>query len=138
MRPQTRNVFAKEWVWFDLEGKNAFENTWDLLYDYCDYYGIGSLIEIERSFAQQLLDEVEYSAYSFPMGPKFYLDFGATPKALRGKPEGILHNDRILIDTTTIQQIRGTLDHFVVIMQEAVLDCGPDLIFIHRMIKEMD
>ena len=31
--------FHKEWIEFDLEGKEAKENIWGLLYDYSAYYG---------------------------------------------------------------------------------------------------
>jgi hypothetical protein len=70
--------FHSKWVAFDLTGEEASKNVWNLLYDYCHFYGYASLSDF-RDFTEKLLADYEGEAYTYPMGRVFALTHFVRP-----------------------------------------------------------
>ncbi len=119
--------FLVNWVQFDLAGKEASENVWDLLYDYCDCYKKGRLSKIQNDPVTDLLAEVAFGSYAYPMGPRFLLEIASHGGSFLGWVLRKRRYTQVLIDAPAVSRITGTLEHFRVMMGGMVIDCGPTL-----------
>lgn len=76
--------FYSEIINFDLKEEEATENVWDLLYDYCFYYGCGYLADIRSDLGKTFADYVGNS-YTYPMGKAFTLNLCKPPTTFLDK-----------------------------------------------------
>ncbi|OME41444.1 hypothetical protein [Paenibacillus odorifer] len=118
-------TFIDRFVKFDLCGEEACENLWDILYDYCAYYGSGYPSD-HRDIEEQLFDEYNGSQFIYPQGKKFYLDYYAPSLSLKGK--FLRHKKgkiiRTLIDTRNVVRVVGTIDKFLIIFNDRMIRCS--------------
>jgi hypothetical protein len=115
--------FFREWVEFDLRGREAQENAWDLLYDYCVLSRVGYLTDA-RSAVHAILADYADDSYTYPMGRVFALRVlaGHTVASLlhlRPRPTLTLE-----IDTSQIVSAVGTLDDFRIQFRHCAFQCS--------------
>ena len=65
--------FISDWLSFNLNGKEARENIFDLLWDYGEYCGNCFLRDI-RSNEQKLLDDYSVQSLTYPIGCSFIVE----------------------------------------------------------------
>jgi hypothetical protein len=70
--------FNSHWIEFDFKGQEASGNAWDLLYDYCHFYGYAFLSDL-RDFSEKLIADYQGELYSYPMGRVFALNHFVKP-----------------------------------------------------------
>ena len=105
--------FINEWVNFELTNEEAVNNVWDLLSDYCFYYG-HALLTDTRGGQQQMIDELNGdTSYYLPMGNIFALTVKAKHNnfSLRTAFKNTPQTD-ILINANKITRIAGRLVWF--------------------------
>ncbi|CAD0002307.1 hypothetical protein [Flavobacterium salmonis] len=100
--------FLNSWMKFDIEGKEAKENAWNLLNDYCrekDY----TYLKDNRSFDEQLRADCLGNSYTYyPLSKKFSLIYHIPErKNWFGKIIQFSSEIEILIDTDKITRIEG-------------------------------
>ncbi|MNW51354.1 hypothetical protein D3C74_288380 [compost metagenome] len=131
---QNKMAFVKEWSEFDLYGEDAASNMWDLIYDYCAYYGCGYTSDIrdETSF---FVDDSMGQSFLFPQGRTFMLNYYVAPYNWRWKyirrKKGITITT--VIDATNVERIVGTLANFTIFYKDRIIKCGEvfDITLIH-------
>lgn len=119
------SVFIKEWSEFDLKGEDAMSNVWDLIYDYCAFYGCG-YTSVIRNDVESLTDDYMGESFTFPQGKVFALNHYVAPsrwywKYTRNKKGKVI---RTIIDSTRIRRIVGDLSDFRIIFDDRILRCG--------------
>ncbi|MFD2878802.1 hypothetical protein ACFTAO_27175 [Paenibacillus rhizoplanae] len=118
-------TFIERFVKFDLRGEEACENLWDILYDYCAYYGSGYPSD-KRDIEERIFDEYNESQFIYPQGKVFYLYHYAPSLSLKEKllkqKKGIIV--RNLIDTRNVMRVVGTLDKFLIMFNDRVIRCS--------------
>ena len=119
-------AFVREWVEFDLRGREAQENAWDLLYDYCVLSRIGYLTDM-RSEMHAIIADYAGDSYTYPMGRVFALRvLGGQSLAsllhLRPRPTLTLE-----IDTGQIISAAGTLEDFRLQFRHCAFQCSRHL-----------
>lgn len=116
--------FKSEWIEFDLKGKEASENVWDLLYNYCHFYGHAFLSD-SRDFSEKLIADYEGELYSYPMGKVFAINhfikfvkwwWKFTHKVNR-------KTTRVIIDSMKVNCLKGNLKEFEVYFDNYKLLC---------------
>jgi len=119
------DYFNSYWVDFDLKDKEASENTWDLIYDYCHFYGNASLSD-DRDFSEKLKADYERESINYPMGRVFTLNlflksrncwWTFSPK----RRERII---QVIINTDKVNHLKGNLKEFIVYADDWNLICG--------------
>lgn len=120
--------FHEDWVHFDLVGRDASDNVWDLLYDYCHYYGCGYLSDL-RDFSQQLMDQYFSDPLRYPMGKVFSFNHFVPPrkwwwKYVRRTTGRML---RLVIVTEHVRRLTGELTDFVVQTTSHLIRCAGDM-----------
>lgn len=116
-------TFVREWVEFDLRGREAQENAWDLLYDYCVLSQIGYLTNM-RSKMDSIIADFAGDSYTHPMGRVFgmrVIGRQTWASLLQIKPRPTI---TIEIDTDHIVSAAGTLDDFRLQLRHCVFRCG--------------
>jgi len=116
-------AFCREWVEFDLRDREAQDNAWDILYDYCALYGIGFLVDM-RSEIQAIVSDYAGDSYTYPMGRFFGLRvLGAHTLAslLHLRPRPML---TLTIDTSQIVSASGTLEEFQLRFRHCTFHCS--------------
>ncbi|WP_339249086.1 hypothetical protein [Paenibacillus sp. FSL P2-0136] len=120
-------TFIERFVKFDLRGEEACENLWDILYDYCAYYGSGYPSD-KRDIEEQIFDEYNESQFIYPQGKVFYLDHYAPSLSLKGRllrrKKGMII--RTLIDTRNVVRVIGTVDKFLIIFNDKMIRCSDE------------
>ena len=119
------DTFFREWVEFDLRGREAQENAWDLLYDYCALSRIGYLADM-RSEVHAVLADYAGDSYTYPMGRVFALRVSASHTLasllhLRPRPRPKL---TLEIQTSQIERAFGTLEDFRIQFRHCTFLCG--------------
>jgi hypothetical protein len=117
------DTFHREWVEFNLKGREAQDNAWDLLYDYCSLSRIGYLEDM-RSEVQAFVADYVGDSYTYPMGRVFALRVfaGHTVASflhLRSRPTLTLE-----IQTSQIVSAIGTLEDFRLQFRHCTFQCG--------------
>lgn len=69
-----------DWVNFEIIEKEAQENLWELLYDYCLYYGHSYLSNTRDESSKITDDMIGISSFSYPMGKVFSLNHLMKPR----------------------------------------------------------
>lgn len=117
--------FVSDYVHFELLDKDAINNVWDLLYDYCHYLGYAFLTDI-RSFTSKLKNDYEGDSYTFPMGKIFALDHFVKSYCwwwrFMSKKKG--RTVRLIISADYVTRIVGTLDNFLLYTNNFVVRCN--------------
>lgn len=120
--------FREEWVKFDLRGKEASENAWDLLYDWCSLRGYSYLSDT-RSEVEQLVSGWSANSFQYPMGRSFSLNHRVFEQRswwrVFSRPS--YRTVAVHIDIDEVTQLIGTLDRFVVLGSRIALICDHDL-----------
>ena len=118
-------VFHKEWVCFDLFGNDASENVWDLLYDYCYYYGI-TIVRDLRDFTTKLEESYEGLDYNYPMGKIFVLDCYIKPlnRSRKSIFNKIRPNVSILVNCNNTERLTGELRDFIIFSRDFIVRCN--------------
>jgi hypothetical protein len=118
--------FYKEWVYFDLHNDKAVYNVWDLIYDYCCYYGCGYLSDL-RDETQKLTDNLlEGGNYFFPQGKVFVLNYIVHPARWIDKFTK-KSNRKVIqfkIEANKVKRIVGNLADFIIIFDNYQLHLG--------------
>ncbi len=107
--------FRKNYLDFELVESEARDNIWDLLYDYCIYYGHSLLIDLRDEHKQMIDDLNGDTSIYLPMGNTFVI--AASLQKNRFKIRNILKSfpkTNILINANKIIKIDGRLEHFQV------------------------
>lgn len=123
-----QSKFATDWYYFELHGKDAQEEAWDLLYDFCHYHGYSYLSDI-RDISTKVIADYNGELYSYPMGSIFSLNHFVKPykwwwyftRHMKGR------NIRVTIDTSKIKRISGSLTEFIIIFDNYRITCGHNL-----------
>jgi hypothetical protein len=115
--------FRINWAAFDITGEEAAREVWDLLHDYCDYYGYGYVSDL-REFGQQLTDDRGPSKY--PIGQVFALNHLVKPakwwwKYTR-KTEG--RTISVIVFARNVYRLVGDMTNFVVYSKDFRINCG--------------
>lgn len=118
-------TFNTEWGSFTLKDKEAFENVWELLYDYCNIYGY-SFLSDSREFSEILEADYKGESGTYPMGRCFTLNHLVKPNRWWWR---FLHNmtGRIIqvqINTSKVRRIMGNLQEFEIHFAGHKLVCG--------------
>jgi len=119
-------TFFQEWVEFDLRGREAQENAWDLLHDYCSFSRVGCLVDI-RSEVCGIFSDYVGDSYAYPMGRVFALRVQASHSVtsmLRFNPRPSV---TLEIDTSQIVSASGMLEEFRLEFRHCYFQCGPRL-----------
>jgi hypothetical protein len=118
-------AFCREWVEFDLRDREAQDNAWDLLYDYCALYRIGYLMDM-RSKLQVVIEDIVGDSYTYPMGRIFGLRIlgGYTLASLLQRKSRPMVT--LIIDTSQVVSASGTLDNFQLQFRHCTFHCGRD------------
>lgn len=116
-------AFVRDWVVFDLTGRKAQENAWDLLWDYCALSRVGYLVDT-RSDASSILSDFSGESYMYPMGRVFSLRCKAAHTVLslfhlRSRPMITLE-----INTCHIVRAFGTLEDFELQLHHCTFQCS--------------
>jgi hypothetical protein len=121
--------FRTNWASFDLNGEEAVHEVWDLLTDYCRYYGYGYLSDL-RHVARQLVDEdAEAPQQQYPAGRVFALNYFAKPmkwwwpytRKMKGRTVSLV------VVASSVYRLVGDLTNFTVYAKDLRLNCGPNL-----------
>ena len=118
--------FNINWVSFDITGHEATQVVWDLLNDYCNYYGYGYLSDL-RDFAQQLTDDPAGDSYKYPAGQVFALNYFVKParwwwqytRKMNGRTVSLI------IIAKNVHRLVGDLTNFTVFAKDFRINCGP-------------
>lgn len=126
-----KNKFISDWVHFDLQNDEASENVWDLLYDYCNYYGFAYLRDI-RGFSDRLMDDVKGFSFKFPMGDIFELFIPFKYKKDKTKIISLFCFSKrsgvvILINKNEVYRLIGHLTKFTIIANNFILKCDDEI-----------
>jgi len=119
--------FHTNWASFDLNGEEAVREVWDLLTDYCQYYGYGYLSDL-RKVAQQLVDEGAAEPQPYPSGRVFALNYFMKParwwwqytRRMKGRTVSLV------IVASNVYRMVGDLANFTVYAKDLRLNCGPN------------
>ncbi|WP_422487321.1 hypothetical protein [Gudongella sp. DL1XJH-153] len=105
--------FMFKWVYFDMNGEEGKENIWNLLSDYCTYYGHSYLEEI-RDLSSSMIRDILGESYKYPMGELFLLVHEVKPVQWYWKYTAKMKNRyiRAIIDTKRVTSISGVLKEF--------------------------
>ena len=105
--------FRKEWVCFDLQGEDAREDAWDLLYDYSALTRNSRIKDI-RDFASQVVASHSGDDYLYPMGRVFVMEFQIILPAPWWERfwKRSTHNVSIMVDANRVQKLVGSLSEF--------------------------
>jgi hypothetical protein len=120
--------FNSHWMEFDLLGNEAAANTWDLLYDYCHYYGHAFLSDL-RDIPEKLTADFLGDSYSYPMGKVFALNHVVKPnrwwwRISRGMKGRVI---RAIVDVDKVARLKGNLRRFVLYSDNYKMICGKNL-----------
>jgi hypothetical protein len=117
--------FHINWAAFDITGDEAVQEVWDLLYDYCNYYGYGYLSDL-RNFAQQLTDEPVGDSHKYPMGQVFALNHFVKPVRWWWKYTRKMNGRTVsvIIVAKNVYRLVGDLTNFTVYAKEFRMNCG--------------
>lgn len=129
---ENQEIFFSDWVSFDLIGKDAQENIWDLLYDYCNYYG-HSYLSDPRSEISKIVDEFVGDSLLYPMGKVFLLNHLVKPHKWYWKYIFKMRNRhiKILISVDKVSRITGNLTQFKIALDNGtILNCGRDILIL--------
>lgn len=122
--------FEAEWAEFDLKGRDASANVWDLLYDYGCSYGSSYVCDL-RSQDQRLVSEWLGDCLAFPMGKVFAFNHDVKS---RGFLNGfLLRRNRtatVVIDTDRVSRLRGNLSRCEVLTGHIDMRCDGNLTLI--------
>jgi hypothetical protein len=118
--------FRVNWATFDITGDEAVQEVWDLLSDYCNYYGYGYLSDL-RDFAQHLTDNDVGDSYKYPMGQVFALNHFVKParwwwqytRKMKGRAVSLV------IVAKNVYRLVGDLTNFTVYAKDFRVNCGP-------------
>ena len=119
--------FYSEWVKFDIVGDDASRNVWDLLYDYCHYYGYAYLSDL-RDFTQKLADDYEGDSYAYPMGQLFALIHLVKPTRRWWKYTHKMTGRivKLIIISENVHRLVGDLTNFTIFTKDFQIRCGRD------------
>lgn len=122
------DLFQTEWSEFNLEGKEAQDNAWELLYDYCRFSGNGYLSDL-RDFHMELIGDYMGDAYINPMGRVYSLNFRVRPcnwwfKLLHALNWPIV---RIVVDSCKVKSIKGSLKDFEINFGSHKIVCNENI-----------
>lgn len=117
--------FKTEWIEFDLKGKKASENIWDLLYDYCHFFGFAFLTDL-RDYPEKFTADYKGELYSYPMGRVFALNHFMKSAKMWWKfnNKNIGRTVRVIIDINKVNRLQGSLSEFIVTTNNYKLFCG--------------
>lgn len=120
--------FKSAWVEFDLKGKEASKNTWDLLYDYCHYFGYAFLSDL-RDYSEKMSADFKGELFSEPMGKVFALNHLMKPTKWWWK---YIHkmkgrNVRVVINTEKVKRIQGNLEKFIIYTDNCEITCSQSI-----------
>ena len=117
--------FESRFVQFDLVGNSAQENTWDILYDYCDLFKCGWLSDM-RDAMSSMLDDYLGNSYAYPQGKSFMLVLGVHPVGLFSRilPLKCKPITNIVIDCSSVLRMSGSLSCFRLTLTQIELDCS--------------
>ena len=121
--------FFREWVEFDMEGSEARQEVWYLLYDYCHLYGHTRLTDLRADpEIARLVGDLLSPGYNVdpPMGRVFALEHPSQRRKRwlwlgRQERQGTL---RVIIDTALVTRLVGSLREFEVFTQGMRLQFG--------------
>lgn len=121
--------FVEEWVRFDFRGADASENAWDLLWDFCHFYGYAFLSDL-RDTPNRLAADLENDSYLYPMGRIFALDHVVRPGRWwwRFAHKMVGRKVTLLINTARVRQLSGSLAEFELNSDSFRLFCGKDIL----------
>jgi len=111
--------FNPNWVEFDLKDKEASENVWDLLYDYCTLYWYAFLSgSYELDLSEKLEADYNLELYRYPMGKVFNLNHFVKPKKWWWKYTYKMkwRVIQVTINTDTVTHIKWNLKEFTIYM----------------------
>ena len=120
---QNPEAFFSEWVEFNLRGREAQDNAWDLLYDYCHVSGIGYLADL-RTKDDALMANFFGDTFTYPMGRVFALKLlgkHTIASRLGIKPRTTV---TLKINTFDIVAAYGTIEDFRLQFHLSKLHCG--------------
>lgn len=120
--------FYSVWAYFSMCEKDARENVWELLNDYCLYYGNAYLSDI-RTVPEKLMYEHEGDPYLYPMGEAFILNHIVPThkwwlRYINKMADRII---KIKIEIDNISHIEGDLSNFIIYTKHINLKCGSDI-----------
>jgi hypothetical protein len=123
--------FQAEWVEFDLVGRNASDDVWDLLDDYGCFHG-SSHVHDPRPEGQQLMSELLGDCRSFPMGRVFAFNHDVKS---RGFLNGFLlkrhcRTTTVVINTASVSRLRGNPARFEVLTDQFRMYCDGNVTLI--------
>ena len=126
-----KNKFMSDWVHFDLQNDEASENVWDLLYDYCNYYGLAYLRDF-RDFNDKLMDDVMGDSFNYPMGDIFELCIPFRYKKPMTKffsffPFNKKSEIILLINANEVYKLIGELKNFIIYTNNFILKCDNEI-----------
>ncbi|WP_044302344.1 hypothetical protein [Rhodopirellula sallentina] len=113
--------FDRDWVQIHLEGDEASNNVWDLLYDYCNLSSAASLIDI-RNNEQRDIDNFMNNSYTHPMGKVFAIE-AMGPKRWFKRQAGV----RVIINAERVSAVHGTLSNFTFVSDGVRIHCSKNL-----------
>jgi len=119
--------FYLNWVWFDTKD-HVGDDVWDLLLDYCQYYGHSFLrreefLREETSYEETSYDDEDFMDAPFSINHPIYSDSWLS-KFIKKE---ITRNITIVIDPLRVNRIVGTLQKFIIYSKDFNLVCGNDL-----------
>lgn len=114
------DLFLQEWVNFDFQDKEAAENAWDLIYDYCCYYDSGaSLIDVRETVERTMASfDFEGESLVYPMGKIFAIDFVIPQRTIWRQffKQSKRQHMRIIINSSLIKRVTGSLKEFSIFL----------------------
>ncbi len=120
--------FYSDWVKFDLIGGEACQNVWDLLYDYCSYYGYAYLSDL-RDFSKKLIDDYMGDSYTYPMGQVFAFNHYVKPARWWWRYTHRMNGRTltVIIVSKNVTRLVGDLRNFKIYMDNLEIICGHNL-----------
>jgi hypothetical protein len=120
--------FHTNWVAFNITGKEAAQEVWDILSDYCKYYGYAYLSDL-RDFMKEQTDDHNGDSYKYPMGQVFALNHFVQPARWWWRYTQKMNGRTLslVIVAKTVQRLVGDLANFTIYTNEYRLNCGPNL-----------
>jgi hypothetical protein len=122
------DAFFNNWIYFDLIGEEAMENTWEILYDYCNYWGHSVLVDL-RDTSTRVSDSYSHRDFLYPMGKVFLIVHNVQPHRWWWSITQNMEDRQIkmTIDVNKVTRIKGTLDNFELYIGDLKLVCNKDL-----------
>lgn len=123
-----KEIFKMDFEEFEFVGNDCKFEIFDLIYDYCNYYGHARIVD-ERNFEQRIIADYSGLDLSFPSGKIYILQHVVRPYRWWWRYTNNIMNRKIniLLDTSKIHKIRGTLEEFTIYFENYYIICGKDI-----------